>query len=108
MCNVPLQKNKYVPSKIKKDDLDYIRENHKIIKELKENLKERILSYNNAEKIIVCGNFSQKYYEEIKEEIKYLDYLYVPHPSRNQWEFIYYNKDSILKLKNIFKDYEKN
>ena len=56
------------------------------------------------------SDFFEKWFKEmfLKEEIKYLDYLYVPHPSRNQWEFIYYNKDSILELKNIFKDYEKN
>lgn len=86
-------------------DLNYVRNNCKVIDELKENLKERLKEYKKSNAtIIVCGEFAKAYYYDIKNEKDFSNFkdLYVPHPSRNQWEFIYKHKDDVSILKWLF------
>lgn len=74
--------------------------------------------------IVVCGDFARKYFdaisddkitvekrtETVKKEIKKkIDIikeqkriLYVPHPSRNQWQFIDTHRENLSTLKNQF------
>ena len=101
-CNVPLQKVDKSQNKVKDLNLAYLRDNCKIIPELKENLKVRLAKYTKAHTIIVCGEFAQAYYNELKNNFKTIKSLYVPHPSRNHWQFIYEHKDDISTLKWLF------
>ena len=107
VCNVPLQKISKNKRDIKGLNLNYVRDNCKTITKLKDNLKERLSQYTNARTIIVCGEFAQAYYDEIKTNFPVIKPLYVPHPSRNQWRFVYEHKDDISTLKWIFDKKEK-
>ena len=104
VCNVPLQKISHNENDVKNLSLDYLRNNCKIIDDLTENLKKRLLPYSNAQVIVVCGEFAQKYYDRIKDNFKKVKPLYVPHPSRNHWKFVYEHKDDISVLKWLFEN----
>lgn len=59
------------------------------------------INMNNETKIIVCGRFSESYFDNIKNKLNIgeSEILYVPHPSRHQWDK---PKGDLLKLKDIF------
>lgn len=101
-CNVPLQKIKENELVVKDLNLEYLRDNCRIISGLRENLKVRLTKYTKAHTIIVCGDFAQAYYDDLKNNFTKIKSLYVPHPSRNQWQFIYEHKDDIAILKWLF------
>ena len=102
ICNVPLQKIDENQNEVKDLNLAYLRDNCKVIPGLRENLKTRLAKYRKAHIIIVCGEFAQAYYNELKNNFNTIKSLYVPHPSRNQWQFIYEHKDDIAILKRLF------
>lgn len=102
VCNIPLQEIAQNEDAIKNLRLNYLRDNCKIVRNLSDNLKERLEKYVNARTIIVCGEFAQVYYEEIKSNFPTIKTLYVPHPSRNHWQFVYEHKDDISTLKMLF------
>ena len=102
VCNIPLQEIDQNKDYIKGLNLNYLRENCKVIKALRDDLKERITKYENAHTIVVCGEFAKAYFKEVKNIFPNIKALYVPHPSRNHWQFIYEHKDDILTLKMLF------
>ena len=120
VCNVPLQlvyeksngdsKNtKKVINNVEcynalEEDLKHVRDNCRVIGALKDNLKTRIDAYNESATFIVCGEFAQTYFDGIKEDSSNFKALYVPHPSRNQWKFVYEHKDDVSNLKGLFEN----
>ena len=118
VCNVPLQlvkKSNDTDKNTKEtinnvyneleDDLKYVRDNCKVIEGLKENLETRLAEYKESNAtIIVCGEFAQTYFDGIKKDFSNFKALYVPHPSRNQWQFVYDHKDDVSILKWLFED----
>ncbi len=85
------------------DDLEKMRNECEILESLKDNLKENLERYENVKHIIVCGNFAGAYFDAIKGALKIKPSpLYVPHPSYDQWNFIYKYKDNIVTLKEMF------
>ena len=103
VCNVPLQVIDANKTDVGDLSLDRMRNNCLIISQLANNLKQRLLKYTNASTIIVCGVFAKEYYETIKSCLyKQLKPLFVPHPARNQWEFVFNHKDDLQKVKDLF------
>lgn len=108
VCNVPLQavetKGNSFPKQYS-SDLESIRGNPKVIKKLLDNLGCKLRQYSNANTIIVCGAFAEKYFNALDEDIKagYSKQLYPPHPSMNQWGE--YNKRAadFLTMRELFK-----
>lgn len=81
-------------------------EDANIIEEkLLEDFKVRFndINMNNETKIIVCGKFAESYFNKIKDKLNVegREVLYVPHPSRHQWDN---PKGDLLELRDIFKD----
>lgn len=102
VCNIPLQVIDANKNDIAERDLKYIRDNNIIIDCLLEDLKKRLGNYSNADKIVVCGEFASAYFDKADLETLKGKALYVPHPSRNSWNFIYKHKGDIDELKELF------
>ncbi len=108
VSNVPLQINDKIGNRTQAGNLDLekIRENLTVIKKLRDNLKNRLLSYKKVKTIIVCGTFAYAYFsaiiDEDKESFKKINIIAVPHPARNQWNFVFDHTADIVKLKHLF------
>ncbi len=121
VCNVPLQlvynendntgeNTKETINYVKdydklEDDLKHVRDKCEVIEGLKNNLNKRLGQYKKSNAIIIiCGEFAKAYFDKIKTNFSNFKALYVPHPSRNHWEFIYKHRDNVSALKQLFEN----
>lgn len=77
---------------------------------------EKIIKYRNVKTFVICGKFSEVYFDKyILEEKEHsiikkqyqgeIEILKVPHPSYGHWQFIDKHKDNLERLKEIFSEF---
>ncbi len=113
VCNYPLQKSAYINANLKElEFFEKIRQNPKLrkkdtlginaaIRVLMDDFKIR-LQKHKEKKIVLCGNFAQKCFENYLDIKEFKNTLYVPHPSFNNWKKEKY-KECIEDLKRFIK-----
>jgi len=80
-------------------------EKKKIIEQLSIDFLERIEKANNIKKVVLCGNFAQAFYNQIKEDLSknkvfnQVQIINTLHPSRKQWVNSFSINNMLDKLK---------
>ncbi len=67
-----------------------------ILDDFKKRLKV-LLKSNDITKIILCGKFAERYFDEIKQELEPVTSESLPHPARNGWSKLTDGQECILE-----------